>query len=254
MTSGWRAAVVANTCLSNPAMTSHALDFYAQRERDIYAECQRARARFFSDAAAFHRTPFWVRAQAHRLRRTERRLVDLSAAHDRLARRDSRQAAPVGGAPVRRRRRTSKGAKSCSAMRSCPRAPTVPLRFAAGVNLPALVRLADRLRRRAGDLFCLSRARRVRRQSTICSPDCRCSSRATRSFSRMLADETCCSSAVDRSSCARRPAARRAAAAAVVASGAADGRGKNPTKASRSRAIVVKRKCSAVTMPTTRAA
>jgi flavin-dependent dehydrogenase len=143
MTSGWRAAVVANTCLSNSTMTSHALDFYAQRERDIYAECQELARGYFRDAAAFHHTAFWdSRASASSEARGQD-MADISAAHDRLR----------GATRVRLRQSTGlrfettpdiEGREVVLRDAIVPPGGTVPVRFAAGVNLPALVRLADR--------------------------------------------------------------------------------------------------------------
>ena len=142
MTSGWRAAVVANTCLSNSTMTSHALAFYAQRERTIYAECQQLARGYFSDAAAFHGYPFWrSRAGVSSTAQTGD-AAEIAAAHDRLR------------AATRVRLRRSAALRFDTApdiegheivLRDAIVAPgdTLPLRFAAGVNLPALVRLVD---------------------------------------------------------------------------------------------------------------
>ncbi len=61
--SAWRAAVVANTCVSNPALASAAADLYARRERQVYADCTRKARGFFAEAADVHDNPFWsVRA------------------------------------------------------------------------------------------------------------------------------------------------------------------------------------------------
>jgi flavin-dependent dehydrogenase len=59
MTSAWRAAVVANTCLTNANMAGAATDFHVQREHEIYADCQRRSARFFREAADWHTSAFW---------------------------------------------------------------------------------------------------------------------------------------------------------------------------------------------------
>ncbi len=88
-----------------------------------------------------------------------------------------------------RRRRISKGAKLSSAMRSCCRAlPAAALcrrRESAGAR-----QARGRLRRSAGASSPLIMRTSVRCRSTVCSRDCRCSSRATRSYSRTLAHET----------------------------------------------------------------
>ena len=165
MTSGWRAAVVANTCLSNSTMTSHALDFYAQRERDVYAECQELARGYFRDAATFHRTPFWD-SRAGESSAAHGESAGISAAHQPASRRDAYQAAPVGGAPVRDharyRRARSRAARRDRAAGRHRAGPVRRRRESAGAR-PA----RRPLRRRAGHLFCLSRARgsRASRQS-----------------------------------------------------------------------------------------
>ena len=58
--SAWRAAVVANTCLANPAMAEAACDLYVRREREVYQECLRRSAAFFAEAARVYDTPFWT--------------------------------------------------------------------------------------------------------------------------------------------------------------------------------------------------
>jgi len=143
MTSGWRAAVVANTCLSNSTMTSHALDFYAQRERDVYAECQELARGYFRDAATFHRTPFWDSRAGESSAAHGEDLAGISAAHNRLR----------GATRIRLRQSAAlrfettpdiEGREVVLRDAIVPPGGTVPVRFAAGVNLPALVRLADR--------------------------------------------------------------------------------------------------------------
>jgi flavin-dependent dehydrogenase len=141
ITSGWRAAVVANTCLSNPAMTSHALAFYAEREREIYAQCRELARQYFAEAAAAHRTPFWT-TRARDLSRADSGAEDrgIHAAHERLR----------GGARVRLRPSAAlrflpapdiEGREVVLRDAIVPPGSDTPLRFAAGVNLPALVRL-----------------------------------------------------------------------------------------------------------------
>ena len=58
--SAWRAAVVTNTCLANPAMAEAASDLYVRREREVYQECLRRSAAFFAEAARVYDTPFWT--------------------------------------------------------------------------------------------------------------------------------------------------------------------------------------------------
>jgi 2-polyprenyl-6-methoxyphenol hydroxylase-like FAD-dependent oxidoreductase len=64
--SAWRAAVVANTCLANPALAGAALDLYVARERQVYADCMRRSNAFFAEAAAAYGTPFWSKARGRR--------------------------------------------------------------------------------------------------------------------------------------------------------------------------------------------
>jgi flavin-dependent dehydrogenase len=65
LVSAWRAAVVANTCVTNSSMTGAAIDLHVRRETEVYADCGRRSATFFSEAAASYGTPFWtVRAES----------------------------------------------------------------------------------------------------------------------------------------------------------------------------------------------
>ncbi|HXB72801.1 MAG TPA: NAD(P)/FAD-dependent oxidoreductase [Candidatus Acidoferrales bacterium] len=64
MVSGWVGAVVANTCLRNPAMQDTALRFYEDREREVYDDWQKLSASWFSKGLSkgFHNGgdhPFW---------------------------------------------------------------------------------------------------------------------------------------------------------------------------------------------------
>ncbi len=162
LTSAWRAAVVVNTCLSRPAMSATAVEFYNRREREIFAECSRRAARFFADAFAAHDDPFWsVRAGYSGGGDTtdrEEPLVDRSA---RAAFDDLR------GAPAVRLRagdvRVTKSPdidgrevvmQDALVLRGCDE----PVRFVAGIDLPALVRLA----RECGDISSLLSAYRSR--------------------------------------------------------------------------------------------
>ena len=58
--SAWRAAVVANTCLRRSPAASAAREFYSQRERAVYADCARRSHAFFAEAASAYATPFWL--------------------------------------------------------------------------------------------------------------------------------------------------------------------------------------------------
>lgn len=154
LTSAWRAAVVANTCLLNPQMAGAAVDYFSEREREIFAECRRRSAAFFRQAAFAHGDPFW-----------SARADGLSGADDGRAAAIASEQTIASDPAVR---------AAFDALRSAPRvrlrpAPTVrfeqvatiegrevvmrdaivlphvdrPLRYAAGVDLPALVGLSS---------------------------------------------------------------------------------------------------------------
>jgi flavin-dependent dehydrogenase len=55
LVSGWAAAVVANTCLTNPALQDAALRFYDERERSIEEHYRKQSGAWFSQGAG----PFW---------------------------------------------------------------------------------------------------------------------------------------------------------------------------------------------------
>lgn len=60
LASAWLSAVVAHTCLTSPSMTSHALSFFSDREREIATHLQRESVRFMSEAATGHSHAFWA--------------------------------------------------------------------------------------------------------------------------------------------------------------------------------------------------
>jgi len=59
LASAWRAAIVVNTVLSKPEMLDVALAFHNRRERGLYEQCVRASAGFFGRAADEYDHPFW---------------------------------------------------------------------------------------------------------------------------------------------------------------------------------------------------
>jgi len=63
--SAWRAAVVVNTCLENPAMAGPAIDLFVRRERAVYRDCLRRSTAFFAEAARAYGTPFWAARAEH---------------------------------------------------------------------------------------------------------------------------------------------------------------------------------------------
>jgi hypothetical protein len=151
--SAWRAAVVANTCLSNHALASAAADLYTRRERQVYGDCSRKAQAFFAEAAAVHGNPFWsVRADTDGS-------TDAGESGDEMS-----DEAIARDASVRRAFEHLRGAehvrlRPAAALRFEP-VPSIegrevvmrdaiflpglstPLQFTAGVNLPALARLA----------------------------------------------------------------------------------------------------------------
>jgi flavin-dependent dehydrogenase len=152
VTSAWRAAVVVNTCLSKPDMTGSSLDYFSERERDVYAECRRRSAAFFRDAAAAHDDRFWSsRAEALSTTPSQTGAASTSgellasdagvrAAFDSLRSAEQvrlRPAATVRVAPVA----TIEGREIVERDGVILAGFERPLRFAAGVDLPALVGL-----------------------------------------------------------------------------------------------------------------
>jgi hypothetical protein len=59
LASAWRAAIVTNTILSKPEMLDVALAFHDRRERWLYEQCVRASAPFFARAGEVYDNPFW---------------------------------------------------------------------------------------------------------------------------------------------------------------------------------------------------
>ena len=60
LSSGWLAGIVVHTALSDPSMTSTAVDFFDAREREVYRSYRSASAEFFESTAAAHETPYWT--------------------------------------------------------------------------------------------------------------------------------------------------------------------------------------------------
>lgn len=60
LASGWRAAVVAHTSLTKPAMTSAALSYFDGREKLVHASYQQQSATVFREAGDEHRHAFWT--------------------------------------------------------------------------------------------------------------------------------------------------------------------------------------------------
>ena len=65
LASGWLAAVVAHTSLTDPALAGMALDLYNRREREVHDALSRQSAAFFGSGAGGHRHPFWTGRSEH---------------------------------------------------------------------------------------------------------------------------------------------------------------------------------------------
>jgi flavin-dependent dehydrogenase len=152
LTSAWRAAVAVNTCLENPEMHGPALEFYNRRERQVYLECCARTADFFREAAAAYDDPFWTtRAAFSKPGKLEAgsELSDADLAGDASIRRafDSLRNAPaldlVSEAVKLEKTAVIEGRQIV--MRDALVVPGYdePVRFAAGVNLPELIRMSS---------------------------------------------------------------------------------------------------------------
>ncbi len=60
LASGWMAAIVANTCVADPALEAPARELYESRERAVWEACRHQSVRYFESAAADHGHPFWT--------------------------------------------------------------------------------------------------------------------------------------------------------------------------------------------------
>ena len=148
-----RAAVVTNTCLSNRALAGAAIDLYAAREREVYADCMRRSRAFFAEAAGVYGTPFWIRRAEHVASAGDGEhsgtVTDEALARDLGVRHAFEQLRDDGH--VRLRAAPSLRFEPIAAiegrevvMRDALVMPEfgAPLRFAAGVDLAALAKLA----------------------------------------------------------------------------------------------------------------
>ena len=152
MTSAWRAAVVANTYLAKPEMLQPASDFYNRREQQVYHECVRRSAAFFKEAAAAYPDAFWTTRAASSPEVTVDSgsdLADQDLAGDpsiRLAF-ERLRAAPglsVSRTPGFRIEAAAVIEGREVVLREAIVIPGLesPVRFAAGINLPELVRIS----------------------------------------------------------------------------------------------------------------
>jgi flavin-dependent dehydrogenase len=153
--SAWRAAVVANTCLKDSTIAGAALDLYNRRERQVYTDCLRRSTAFFAEAAAAYGSPFWTARAEHAQAGdalpagADGDWTDEALAHDAGVR-DAfaflRAAGRVRLQPAAALRIEPVAAIEGRevVLRDALVVPGVdaPMRFAAGVDLPALAQLA----------------------------------------------------------------------------------------------------------------
>jgi hypothetical protein len=146
---------VTNTCLRNQALTVPAIDLYIGRERQVYAECMRQSRAFFAEAAAAYGTPFWAARAEHAAGANGDTVADDELTTDEALARDAgvRRAFDDLRAAEHVRLRPADALRFAAVaaiegrevvMRDALVLPGLdaPLQFAAGVNLPALARLA----------------------------------------------------------------------------------------------------------------
>jgi flavin-dependent dehydrogenase len=152
LTSAWRAAVVANTCLEKPDMLHAASDFYNRREQQVYHECVRRSAAFFKEAATAYQDAFWTTRAGSSPDVTVDSGSDLAdrdlagdssirLAFERLRAAPALSLSPLPGlrfetaAVIEGREVVLRDAVVIPGLES-------PVRFAAGINLPELVRIS----------------------------------------------------------------------------------------------------------------
>jgi flavin-dependent dehydrogenase len=154
LASAWRAAIAVNTVLSKPEMLDVALAFHDRRERWLYEQCVRASAVFFARAAEEYDHPFWSTRASYvpdGFERPSEAPSDDEIAHDRDVQRIAsklREAVAlrwttspqlvVSGAPV------VEGNQIVVREGVALDGFDEPLRFACGVDLLELARIASR--------------------------------------------------------------------------------------------------------------
>jgi hypothetical protein len=152
LSSSWRAAVVVNTCLDKPDMQSAACEFYDRRERQVWADYQRHTSAFFREAACTYDDRFWslrVAALANLPGLADGDLSDadlgrdpdVCSAFERLRRMQVCRLKPRRSLTFAR----TAVIEGCHiVMRDAVVVPGIemPIRFAAGVNLPEVLRIS----------------------------------------------------------------------------------------------------------------
>jgi flavin-dependent dehydrogenase len=156
LTSAWRAAVAVNTALEKPGMQDIAFDYHDRRERGVYVDCLRRSAAFFKNAAEVHHDEFWARRAASLEERDDAcagEAIDIDLAADPAIREtfERLRTLPVldlSVAPHLRFEPVAVVEDREVVLRDGVRLPGVsaPVRYGAGVDLPALIRLAAECR------------------------------------------------------------------------------------------------------------
>lgn len=157
MASGWQAAIVANTCLRHPERAALAQDFHAGRERQIWESYRRQTAAFFAQVSRRELHPFWSdRSDPVGVGETAEGGDDMVAALRadpavRAAFAALRRAPSIRLRPTSAARPTTVAAVKGREIVAAPSllldggsAGTLAVRHLRGIDLPALVAMADR--------------------------------------------------------------------------------------------------------------
>jgi flavin-dependent dehydrogenase len=155
LSSAWTASVVVNTCLGRAEMCDTAKEYHNRRERQVFGEYARWSAEFFRRAAQVYGDPFWTTRADFAMSVSARggspsdfdlaRDANVKIAFERL--RDAPNICLAPGPHL-----TYANAAVIEDREIVLREGIVvpgfdtPLRFAAGVNLPELIRLAPECR------------------------------------------------------------------------------------------------------------
>jgi len=152
LSSSWRAAVVVNTCLDKPKMQSAACQFYDRRERQVWAHYQRHTTAFFRAAASIYDHEFWstrMAALSGLAGAADGDLSDADLARDPGVRSAFERLRHMQLCCLKPRTplsfaKTGVIEGSLIVMREAVVVPDIeiPMRFAAGVNLPEVIRIA----------------------------------------------------------------------------------------------------------------
>ena len=140
LASAWLAAIVAHTCLINPAMRSHALAFFSAREREIEEHLSRESRRFLVDASGRHRRPFWDE-RAGEDAESSGDSESVQRAFERLKSRDEWQAA-IGPGTTIEPRPLIRGRELVLEPHVVSAAAPQGIRYLRGIDMLAIVELA----------------------------------------------------------------------------------------------------------------